>query len=96
MRNAHSGHFQPEIKNATRYNEMNVNGQCGACNFNQGEQYRYAKALDKKYGQGTADELEGLAKNNHPFTVDELLTIIHDACEQIKFYERIQNGEEKG
>lgn len=28
LRTAHAGHFQPETKNATRYNEQNVNGQC--------------------------------------------------------------------
>lgn len=87
MRTAHAGHFQPETKNNTRYNEQNVNGQCGSCNYNQGEQYKYAKALDLKYGGGTADELEALAQEKHPFTKEELIEIINEYKEQVRFYE---------
>lgn len=86
MRTAHAGHFQPETRNNTRYNEFNVNGQCGSCNFNQGEQYKYAKALELKYGDGTAEELERLAKISHQFKQEELLEILEDSNKQISFY----------
>jgi hypothetical protein len=86
-RNAHAGHFQPEIRGNTRFNEMNVNGQCASCNFNQGEQYRYAKAIDLKYGAGIADELEAEAKILKQWTIPELQQIIADYKEECRFYE---------
>ena len=88
VRTAHAGHFMPETRNNTRYDEENVNGQCGSCNYNQGEQYRYALALDLKYGTGKAAELEKLSKIPKQFTIQELLEIIADSKEQIRFYEK--------
>ena len=87
-RTAHAGHFQPETKGNTRFNELNVNGQCGICNFNQGEQFKYAKALDLKYGDGTAEQLEKEAKEPKTWTIPELQQIIDEAQETIIFYER--------
>lgn len=85
---AHAGHFQPETRGNTRFNEMNVNGQCHLCNsFNAGEQIKYARALDLKYGDGVAVELERLAHITHHFTVEELLEVIKDSKEQISWYE---------
>jgi hypothetical protein len=61
---------------------------CVGCNmFKQGEQYLYSKALDMKYGNGTAEELMSRRFETHKFTTTELEEIIHDAKEQIKFYE---------
>jgi hypothetical protein len=73
--------------NATRYWDENNNGQCVACNvFNHGEQYKYAIALDLKYGEGTAKKLSKMAQEYHKFTREELEEVIHDCREQIKFY----------
>ena len=37
--------------------------QCPACNvFRYGEQYKFGLGLDGKYGEGTAEELECLAR----------------------------------
>ena len=48
---------------ATRYHEQNCFSQCVACNlFRGGEQYLFALALDSKYGEGTAENLEQLAR----------------------------------
>lgn len=53
-----AGHFIDRSKKATRYNENNVNAQCITCNrFQSGRQYEHGKAIDKKYGKGTADKL---------------------------------------
>jgi hypothetical protein len=69
---------------------LNVNGQCSRCNYDGlGEQVKYARALDLKYGAGTATELERLAHLEHQFTIEELQEIIHDSKEQVKFYERL-------
>ncbi len=66
---------------------MNVNLQCVICNnWGAGEQFRYGRALDLKYGQGTALALEKKAQEFHKLTVEELEEIIHDCKEEIKFY----------
>ena len=55
---AHAGHFISRRHQATKFNEKNVALQCAYCNlFNQGEQYKFAKYLDERYGKGTAEEL---------------------------------------
>lgn len=87
IRTAHAGHFMPCHKENTRFNDENVNGQCGSCNYNQGEQYKYAKALELKYGNGTADKLTELSQIKKQWTIPELEEIIHDSKEQIAFYE---------
>jgi hypothetical protein len=55
--------------------------------FKSGEQYLYSKALDMKYGDGTAEELHSQRFSTHSFTKEELEEIIHDRKEQIKWLE---------
>tara|TARA_R110000803_G_scaffold64303_3_gene125266 strand:+ start:7888 stop:8298 length:411 start_codon:yes stop_codon:yes gene_type:complete len=58
-----NGHFQSRSFLATRFDEQNCQPQCVACNmFKQGEQYKFSLALDSKYGEGTAQELEYKAR----------------------------------
>jgi hypothetical protein len=48
---------------STRWCDTNVQPQSVADNlFGQGEQYKFSVALDSKYGEGTAEELELLAR----------------------------------
>lgn len=87
-RTANAGHFQPEIRSNTRYDWRNVNGQCTVCNYQGlGEQVKYARAIDLKYGNGIAAELEQLAHIPHTFTIDELIQIIKESKEEIAAYE---------
>ena len=59
----HNSHFQSRKHLATRWNEKNCDVGCVKCNiFNFGEQYKFSIALDSKYGEGTAEELEFLAR----------------------------------
>lgn len=82
----HWGHFQSSRHNITRYDERNVNAQCYVCNVhNQGEQFRYSQVIDVKWGEGTAKELQGIAKQEHPFTVQELEEIISDAQKRVDY-----------
>ena len=55
---------------ATRYSEDgNCEVQCVACNmFRGGEQYKFALNLDAKYGAGTAEELDFLARLSVKFS----------------------------
>ena len=58
-----NGHFQSRSFLATRFDEKNCQPQCVGCNmFKQGEQYKFALNLESKYGEGTAEELEFLAR----------------------------------
>ena len=88
IKQMHAGHFQSRRHNSTRYDDENVNAQCAACNtYNQGEQFKYAKALDLKYGDGTAEKLEKLAQEYHKLTIEELNDIISEAKNNVSYYE---------
>ena len=57
------GHFQSRRHHATRWNQKNCAVQCISCNcFQQGQQFKFSIYLESKYGKGTAQELEYLAK----------------------------------
>ena len=58
-----NGHFQSRRFMATRWNEQNCAVQCIGCNcFKQGEQFRFSIYIDSKYGEGTSEHLEVLAR----------------------------------
>ena len=58
-----NGHFQSRKHLSTRFDEENCQVQCVACNmYRQGEQFKFGINLDSKYGEGTAEELEILAR----------------------------------
>lgn len=58
-----AGHFIQRDRIAVRWNEKNCNAQCMECNrFRSGNQFAHGKAIDKKFGAGTADTLEALGK----------------------------------
>jgi hypothetical protein len=58
-----NGHFQSRRHHATRWNQKNCAVQCVGCNcFKQGEQFKFSLYLEGRYGEGTAKELEYLAK----------------------------------
>tara|TARA_R100001244_G_scaffold98285_1_gene73412 strand:+ start:491 stop:901 length:411 start_codon:yes stop_codon:yes gene_type:complete len=58
-----NGHFQSRKHLTTRWDLKNCQVQCAACNvFRYGEQYKFAINLDAKYGEGTSEELQILAK----------------------------------
>ncbi len=58
-----AGHFVSRNHLSTRWNEKNVNFQCPACNrFRSGEQHLHGLAIDRKYGKGTAEQLQVLSR----------------------------------
>jgi hypothetical protein len=72
-----AGHFQSRKHYSTRWDELNVHPQCPKCNvFSQGEQYEYAKFLDKTYGEGTADSLVQKSREIEKFSQSELESMI--------------------
>ena len=58
-----NGHSQSRKHLSTRFDEENCQVQCVKCNvYSWGEQYKFSIRLDAKYGEGTAEELEFLAR----------------------------------
>ena len=58
-----NGHFQSRKHLSTRWSETNCQVQCVGCNmFKAGEQYKFSIALESKYGEGTSEELQLLAR----------------------------------
>ncbi len=83
-----AGHFQSRGKYATRWTPENVQFQCKRCNgFRGGEQYLFAQALDRKYGEGFADGLVYKSNQSSKFNVNDLREMIRlytNKCEQIR------------
>jgi len=68
------GHFMSRKHYATRWNENgNCMPQCVSCNvYNYGRQFVFAKNLDEKFGEGTAEDLYIKSKQIVKFSTDEL------------------------
>ncbi len=59
----HCGHFVRRANMCTRFMERNNHPQCPGCNIVlQGNLEQYAKNIDKKYGEGMAEELKRLGR----------------------------------
>ena len=58
-----NGHFQSRKHLSTRFDEENCQVQCVKCNvYSWGEQYKFSLALNGKYGEGKAEELQYIAR----------------------------------
>lgn len=87
-----NGHFVSRKVNTLRYDEINCSAQCYSCNvMRYGEQFQYAKNLDLKYGDNTANELHRRRFETHKFTVTELEDLITKYKELVKEYEDANN-----
>ena len=87
-----NGHFQSRKHLSTRFHEDNCQVQCIKCNiFDSGQQYLFSLRLDEKYGEGTAEELEFLARTIHKVSRAEYE-------EKISYYKNLVENlkEEKG
>ena len=87
-----NGHFQSRKHTATRFDEENCQVQCVSCNiFGSGQQWKFGINLDAKYGEGTAEELEFLAR-----TIHKVSRVEYE--EQISYYKKLVENlkEEKG
>ena len=83
-----NGHFQSRKHLSTRWSETNCQVQCVGCNmFKAGEQYKFSVALDSKYGEGTAEELELLARTIMKVSridYEEKISYYKEAVEKLK------------
>jgi hypothetical protein len=73
---------------ATKYDEQNVHAQSrGANRFHGGEQMIYSKAIDKKYGAGTADRILARSRGTRKieqFEIDALTKHYQSEVARIK------------
>lgn len=68
-----AGHFISRRHMATKYDERNVHAQGRGHNrLHAGEQLLYAKAIDKKYGSGTADKILARSRGTRKFEQFEI------------------------
>jgi len=83
-----NGHFQSRKHMATRFHEDNCQVQCIKCNiFDSGQQYLFSIRLDEKYGEGTAEELEYLARTIHKVSrveYEEQISYYKDLVKNLK------------
>ena len=78
-----NGHFQSRKHLSTRFDEENCQNQCIKCNiFDSGQQYLFSIRLDEKYGEGTSEELEILAR-----TTFKISRVEYE--EQISYYKNL-------
>jgi len=81
---AQAGHFISRKFTNTLYHEQNVHAQSAYDNcYLSGNQYIYGKRLDEIYGEGTAEKILQLSKEEKRFTIDELEAMILDYSERV-------------
>ena len=84
----HAGHFISRKCLATRWCEINVQPQSVADNlFGQGEQYKFSKALDAEYGEGTAESLQIKSRQIQKFSradYEEKISYYKEAVKNLK------------
>ena len=77
------GHFQSRKHYATRWNEINCQVQCTACNvFRYGEQYIFGQNLNKLYGDDTSSNLNQASREIVKLSNQDLLS-------KIEYYKRL-------
>lgn len=79
------GHFVKRGNMATRYDLKNSGGQCGLCNStHDGKEDEHALAIDRLYGEGTADRLRRQGKQEQHFSEHELESMCKELRKEIK------------
>lgn len=71
-----AGHFRRRELKSTRFDPRNVNGQNEYCNSWDNDGYRHAQGIDKRWGAGTAAELERISRKTKQWTEKELTNLI--------------------
>ena len=75
--NMHLGHYMDRRHNATRYSQRNTAPQCKNCNcFRGGQTTPFAEYINKRYGEGTAQELYRMTRGAHRLSSDWYIGLI--------------------
>lgn len=77
------GHFISRSQYGVRWDEKNCSAQCKFCNaFRGGEQHLFGKEIDRRWGDGTADNLQvkrRFEKRLDRFELEILINFYKDA-----------------
>lgn len=77
-----AGHYMASTYGPTRYNFLNVNGQCIRCNQHlHGNLIEYKRGLSRKIGLDQVERLEIIARMRHKFERSTLIYLILE-CQQ--------------
>lgn len=80
-----AGHFYPTTKSKTRFNELNVHGQCIHCNmYLHGNLADYQKHLTEKIGKERIDALSISSRQSHRWDKLELIALIEFYKKRVK------------
>ena len=76
-KNMQCGHFQSRSSYSTRWDPTNCQVQCYGCNvMQQGRQYVFGLNLEKKYGNGVAEDLLIKSKQTVKYSNEDLKEMI--------------------
>lgn len=85
IENIDCGHYINRKHMATRYSELNCNGQCVKCNrFDEGNPQGYRKGLIQKIGEDKVELLEAAKYTTNKLSVFELEAIANDYKKRYK------------
>lgn len=80
-----AGHFLPDTHYITRYDERNVNAQCGQCNgFRKSNWPGYTNGLAERYGEDVVWSLLSTWGTTRKYTVEQLQGMIADYLNRVK------------
>ena len=89
-----AGHFVKRKPLTTRWHPMNVNGECAGCNaFDESHLIGYIKGIERKYGQGVAEELVKLSKVRWKVLPDQLQRLIaatNDPDQYVQVWDEVE------
>lgn len=87
-----AGHFKRRRHTSTFIHEKNLGAQCKTCNQkNDGMEDAFALAIDLRWGEGTAEELDILSKQPKRFSVPELRELIVEYEEKVAKLKKEKN-----
>jgi hypothetical protein len=79
------GHYVKRRHMATRYELKNVGPQCHTCNCHfDGREDDHGLYIDRKYGEGTAEELRRIGEPERKFMAHELQGMIEELKVELK------------
>lgn len=91
-RDVQCGHYVKRGNASTRYHLKNCGEQCGTCNCaNDGMEEAHKEYIDRTYGEGTADMLERLGREELHLSEHDLQGMADELKKEIKAV-RIEKG----
>jgi hypothetical protein len=79
-----AGHAISRAHLTTRYDEQNVHAQCKQCNLGGGRQADHFAFIERKYGEGTVEQLRLKSHMRHGLTRAKLQSMMYYYRELVK------------